>query len=333
MIIKIKKAQLNQIIMIIIGLTILITIILGVTIITNNVIGINITEQNITTKAYIWNTEPNLYLVEITPSSPIDLTPGNTTQINCTGYFWDYNSWEDVAINGDVNATLYDTSGGFGHSSPDDNNSHYTKTNCTGTSNCAEIAGSGGTNGTCTCTFEIQYFANNATWECNMSIQDGGGNATERYFYFKDSLTGEANITQLLALNVDPTEIDFGNLSVTEISDEYELNLTNWGNIPINISVYGYANESNPTNLSMLCDYGEIPAGNERYSTSSGTAYTSMTPLSNESTGIPDFKLPQRTNDSGYGSDRNQTFWRLQIPLSVGGNCNGTIVFEANEAS
>ena len=52
--------------------------------------------------------------------------------------------------------------------------------------------------------------------------------------------------------------------------------------------------------------------------------------ITNISTMIDDFTLPVRTNDTAYGKDTNETYWMIEVPLSVGGYCNGTIVFTAS---
>jgi hypothetical protein len=43
--------------------------------------------------------------------------------------------------------------------------------------------------------------------------------------------------------------------------------------------------------------------------------------------------IPAREDDNAYGNSTNSTYWRLQIPLTVGGTCNGTIEFSAVDAS
>jgi hypothetical protein len=350
MIIKIKKAQLNQIIMIIVGLVILITIILGVTIITNNVIGANITNQTVTTKVYVWNTEPVLNSVVITPD-PIVLSADSTAQVNCTGNFFDYNGWQDVGINGSVNATLYHV-GLSNASAPDDNNFHYTNNSCVGNTSCSQVntQSLNGTNGTCTCTFNVEYYAINGTWACNMTIRDAGINITDpsRKMTFNASKVGTAYLAELIGLNM-PSEINFGNLSVTEVSTWIVENITNTGNIEINISAYAFGgdNESaaGANSTVMLCALGNITHGYMRYTTINGTDFSKMFNITFNSTNPPpiyngnltnfsQLSIPIRTNDNSttLGEDVNQTFWRLEVPLSVGGNCNGTIVFSANKA-
>ena len=308
---------------VVIGVVCLALAILGVSMVTSDVIGANITNTTVIARVYVWNTEPNITLVTISPS-PIDLTPGNTTTVSCTAYVWDYNGWGDVNF---TNATFYHlgTSNGA-----DDNNNHYT--NSTGT--CTQ--GGSSTNASCTASFQVWYYANNGTWICNMSISDKGGNATQRIYHFNSTNNASVIINPTIALTT-PNEIDYGNLSVTEISNQIATNVTNWGNIPINISVRGYGgtNESLPNvgNLSMICGYGNITVGYERYSPNISAAYSDMINLTNNITQVPNFNLPVRSNDSNYGSDTNSTYWRLQIPLTIGGYCNGTIVFSAVQNS
>ena len=298
---------------------------IGITISTNSVIGVNITNASVTTKVYVWNTEPDLYNVTVTPA-PIELTAGGTVVLNCTGYFFDYNGWQD-AVNQSVNATIYDSVS----SSPgavNDNNVHYSNSSCR--SSCSAV-GSTSTNGTCSCLFSIQYYANASSWICNMTIIGGGGNATERqYLNFTDSMTAGFNINRLLALSV-PSLIDYGNLTVTEVSDTKVENITNNGNVPFNLTIRGYGgnNESAGTNQSMICDLGNISIGNERFSVSN-VSYTTMNNLT--AINIPmNITAHQRMNDTDIelGRDRNQTFWAIQIPLTVGGYCNGTLIFTA----
>jgi ABC-type spermidine/putrescine transport system permease subunit I len=68
-----------------------------------------------------------------------------------------------------------------------------------------------------------------------------------------------------------------------------------------------------------------------RYSVANNTAFSNMTNISFTAVQIAGFNVSVRTNDNAktLGQDRNQTFWKVNVPLSVGGNCNGTLVFGA----
>ena len=71
----------------------------------------------------------------------------------------------------------------------------------------------------------------------------------------------------------------------------------------------------------------------QRYSTSAVAIFNDMWNLSNTTTQVFNWTLPQRTNDTIYGKDMNATYWMLEVPYTVGGLCNGTIEFTAIIAS
>jgi hypothetical protein len=285
---------------------------------------LGVTNGTTITEAYIWNTEPNVTSVTVGPNE-ISLTPGNTTRINCTAYIWDYNGWDDINV---TNATFYHSS--VTNVDPDDNNNHYSAnpdTNCT----CEQLQS---TNASCYCYFDIWYYANNGTWTCNITVQDDGGNATERIYRFNDSNTGTATILSLIGIDVT-NYVSYGNLSVTETSDTKPVNITNYGNEPINVSVRAYGgteNRHNPTNSSLICELGNIKLDRERYSLADGSLFDDMIAVTNTSTIITDLTVPVRDSDDSYSDSTNTTYWRLNVPLTVGGYCNGSIEFFASDA-
>jgi hypothetical protein len=301
---------------------------LGVTLIPE-VFG-NMTNGTVKTYVNVTNTEPHIYRMEINPS-PITLSPGNRTKITCTAYVFDWNGWRDVA-NGYKNATFYDIN--YNWNSPDDNNYHYSNLTC---QNCTEITDPDGTNASCNCSFDIEYYANDTTWLCNFTVADNGGAYSNRKNLTNWS-TINVTVEPLIAINV-PQTIDYGELAVTENSSMIPANLTNFGNININVSVEGWGgdNETQGENLSMICrrpdgnNIANITVGFEKYSVNPWTNYTDMLNLSSQETQIQNFTLPQRLNDTyyGFGHDRNATYWRIYIPPGVTGFCNGTVRFTA----
>jgi hypothetical protein len=298
---------------------------LGVSMVTTNVFGVNQTNDSTLAKVYVWNTEPSLYAVSISPN-PIDLTPGNTTNVTCVASVFDYNGWGDVIAR---NATFYHYDYAIGTDS-DDKNNHYTSTNCS----CVRM-GTSLTNATCNCTIPVWYYAYNGTWICNMTVSDIGGNATPgRRINFTSVNWSNVSLNAMMAID-SPAVIDYGNLSVTETSNLTTANITNWGNVLINVSVraYGGTNETrnDSGNYSMFCDYGKIDREFQRFSINSSSNYSDMWILTNISTVIQDYRLQIRTNDNFPTNDRNQTYWMLRVPLSVGGSCNGTIEFQATD--
>ena len=278
------------------------------------------TNQTLVARVNVSNTEPNLYNVSISPLA-IDLNPGNTTWINCTGLIQDYNGWDDIAA---VNATIYHAD--YGDGTTFDNNYRYQNLSCD--SSC-EMYGGSVTNASCSCYFQVEYFAYNGTWGCNMTVADAYG--------LSDNLdSATATVNPVIGIGI-PSEIDYGDMSVTEISPMITANVSNFGNLPINISVRGYGGTDEflpgAGNYTMLCDINNISIGYHRYSTNFTEIYSKMVNLTNTSTGIPGFDLPIRTDDAQYGNDTNSTYWRLEIPTDVSGVCNGTVQFYASDAS
>jgi len=267
----------------------------------------------------VTNTEPNLYNVFVV-SPPINLVAGNTTIVNCTGEIEDINGWSDITK---VNATVYDiTQGHNPNPTTADNNYRYFNTSC----NCTSISAN---NASCPCLFAVQYFANNGTWQCNMTIADSFG--------LSDSMNSSTfTINTVIGIGV-PNEVDYGDMSVTETSAYIPGNITNFGNVPINISVRGWGGTESYSaaynDTSMICETGNISIYYERYAINTSIAYENMTNLTNTSTGIPNFDLPTRTNDNNYDTDTNTTYWKIQIPLTIGGYCNGTVQFSATDTS
>jgi|GEM_PF-1025219 len=240
--------------------------------------------------------------------NPIELLPNASVLVQCNATVYDFSGSADIV---GLNATLYHYSSSLG--APDDNNTHYTNTSCVNIS-------SGEFDKNFTCAFTVSYFANASGWNCSVQSSDTSGNRVT-------NIT-PTNISQLMALAVSPV-IDYGFLAPGNTSEfDTNVTITNLGNMPFNISTYGFALFPGD-NLSMDCTLGNVSVWYQRYAAAPATAYTSMTPLNGTSTVIDSFIIPQRTDDSGYGTDQDTLYWKLQLPAGVGGRCNGTVVFAA----
>ncbi|HLG23428.1 MAG TPA: hypothetical protein VI564_00695 [Candidatus Nanoarchaeia archaeon] len=273
--------------------------------------GIKIENLNIKTadNITVQNLAPSITRLSIT--SPIDLAPASNITVLCNISVTDANSASDIS---GVNATFYLQSVGF--SAPNDNNNHYTNQSCS-------IAGQSAFASNYSCGFAVSYYASNGTWVCNSTVSDYS-NAT-------DYANRTALINELMAIQVTPGIIDYGNLRVGNISaQDINVTLRNTGNIPINSTVRALSSTQGMgyLNLSMNCEKGNISNDDQRFSTLSGNSFLSMNPLNNISQAI-NFSLPQRTDDFAFGNDTNTTYWKLRIPPLTLGLCNGTIIFSA----
>ncbi len=288
----------------------------SITMFSFDVIG-DINNRTTLTEVNVTNTAPILFHVEISPST-VDLVPGSTTQVNCTGYVEDMNGWADVK---GANATLYDESYGMGDGLTFGNSFRYNLTGC----GCSQLE-SELYNATCVCSFDVWYYANNGTWQCNMTVEDNYG--------LKSTLNSSGATVNTVIGIYTGSSINYGNLSVTEYSAEKILNISNFGNVNINVSLRafgGTSDRNNPTNSSMMCETGIMDLGYQRYAKEPGLGWELMTEITNTTTIIPEYTLPVRTNDTSHQQDTNNTYWMVYVPVGVSGRCNGTIEFWATQ--
>lgn len=279
--------------------------VINFTLLVNDTYGnINRTEFAITLVNWIAN------LTNIAILSPINLNVGNTTFIECNATVADNDNISDIKS---VNATFYQPS--IGSDAPNDNNNRYTNLSCFAFANSTFESNY-------TCGFNLLYYANNGTWECSIAPVDND-----------DAIASgniSAVISELMAIDVSPSIIDYGTLKAV-ISADVNVTMKNFGNIPINVTLRGFApNESLAyLNLSMACEEGNISNTNHRFSITNGSNFLEMTSLNNETLPIQNITLQQRTDDVIFGNDTNSTFWKLQVPALTFGICNGTIIFSA----
>jgi len=264
--------------------------------------------QTVQTRVNVSYTEPHIYNVTINPS-PIALNPGTTTNVTCNGTVTSYNG-VPVAI---ANVTAYLFFNGTSPTGPVKNaTSYFTYCyNVTPISSSAAIY---------SCDFNVWYYARNGTWICNMTPYN--------YIGLNTSNDTSVVIQPLIAINVTDM-IDYGIVPVLNISGERTANITNFGNVPINISVRGWGgdNESLYQNLSMVCEFGNISVDMERYNLTSGLTWANMINLTDTNNMLSGLVVPYR-NDTF--TPINRTYWRIKVPTGVGGICNGTVLFTAS---
>ena len=252
---------------------------------------------------------PNILFFEQIPS--IILVPGSVKEVQCNFTVEDGNGASDIDS---VNATFYSTT--VMSTDPDDNSTHYTNTSC-------ENTGISGNQSNFTCSFNVYYYALNGTWECNATAIDAQN--------LIETNNTNTTIEPLYALNVSQLFISYGSLSSSEYSGDRQLDITNFGNMNLNISTRAYGG-NDPlvgNNTAMLCDSGyNISLDNERYSLSSGIGFESKTPVNyfNEDMG---FTIQKQISPSALSI--NSTYWELLVPPLPVTFCNGTIVLTASE--
>jgi len=254
----------------------------------------------------ITNSAPEVHGIVV--DTPITLSAMSNVTITCnaTVFDWDNNFFI-------VNATFYNQNSAHSNSQ-DDKNNHYSNASCVNISSQAMEKNY-------TCTFTLDYYANNGTWYCNVTAYDFF-NATG------DNRSNAAIVNPLIAIYV-PGTLDFGGLAMGNISEFPALaNITNVGNRNISLNVSSWARFRYDDN-AMNCSYGNIPFGYQRFNISNGVNWTYATNATNESRRINGLTVFHRLDDISDEASKNSTYWKLKIPAGAAGKCTGTILFEA----
>jgi hypothetical protein len=277
-----------------------------------NINGTNYKNVTVWTHVNITNSRPEVLSVAIqdwanTSLPNITVNAGGYKNIMCNVSLRDWNNYNDITY---VNATLWHVATS-NSSFVDDNNSHYTNTNCTNSGNGVGFLVN------YLCNFTIIYYANNGTWSCNATVQDtlnatGFGN-------------GSRTFVPVYALNVTDG-IEYGSVATEDYTGNFTANITNLGNMQINVTVEGYGARAKD-GLAMNCSLGgNITVDNERFATSD-VNWSLMTPLSSNPQML-NLTLLKQINETTI---TNSTYWQLYVSSTnnPGGNCTGNIIFTA----
>ncbi len=288
-----------------------------------------INESNVTviTQLTVGNVFPEILNVSIdNDAQEVTLIANDTQIVRCEALIRDWNNDTDINT---VIAEFFDsTASSYGSS--DDNNEHYTNSSCIINTTFGTWHGISDTNYTAlaNCTFAVWYYANPGNWNCTIWVNDSSN--------WNDTNSDDINISELLALGL-PDTINYGVVNATSVSEENITNVTNFGNVEIDLRLSGYA-ISEGDGLAMNCTLGSIKNISiyyEKYNLTSSTAgplslsefeaaYTNLT----SSPTLEEFNLNYRQNDT-VNDATNSTYWRIYVPVGVAGSCEGNIVFGA----
>jgi hypothetical protein len=272
--------------------------------------GPNYKNYSVRTTANITSAYPEVLNATCSAGTGIILTAGSAKNLACLVQLRDFDSGSTITM---VNSTFYFYQNAS--SDPDSHNYHYTNTSCT-------LNGSSGYLANWTCSFDVWYFANNGTWRLNVTTMDATSQQANSY--------GNVTLSPLLAINVTDT-INFGDLSVTQTSGLVQANVTNMGNVNMNVTVFAHGG-SNPVSgagVAMICENRNISFSNERYSSNSLATYDTMTPINGNAAHIPGLTVRKQVEDGILVT--NSTYWALHVNVTDNpyGVCNGTVVFSA----
>lgn len=252
-------------------------------------------------------------------AASVTLTENTTKTVTVTATVTDDNGCEDITS---VQVKFYRTS--VGDAASDDENNHYT---ITPTQDGGSCTGLGDLDATYTATIDVYYYADPTDagsiyeaddWTAKVTPSDGVGAGTPD--------TDTIEMSTLTALDVTPT-INYGSLVLGEDTGAVDQTtvVTNTGNEGIDVDLDGYGSVDGD-GKSMICSFGDIPIGNEKYSTTTATDYSLKTALTDTAVEV-DMDIAQRTT----AVTTDDAYWGFGLPASgVYGTCSGKVVFTAH---
>ena len=267
-------------------------------------------------------------------NSSITLNANSTKTVTCTARIVDYN--EDTSLD-TLAGVLYDTSVSDSNpdpTTPDDNNDHYTNSSCEFNLSFGTWHGyvDDGYHALGTCNFDVLYYANPGNWHFFLTVTDNAS--------LSDTQQDDITMNQLLAVGL-PDSINYGIVNATYVSDEQIANVSNSGNVQLNLSLSGYA-QTPGDGYAMNCSlgrYGFIDLEYEKYNLTDTTpGSVSLSSFENLYLNLTDapvvkrFELSSRTDDAIDDAIKG-SYWRIYVPQGAAGSCQGNIVFGATVAS
>jgi len=253
--------------------------------------------------------------------------PGTGKTIYCNGIVRD---WSNNTFLTNISARLYQNTSGQWDS--DDNNTHYTNSSCSlNLSTYDPVYGDdsfGNYTANYSCSFNFMYYANPGTWNCSVVVYNN--------FTLNNTNENTTVVGELLGLTL-PTTIDYGSVNSTFVSNENITNVSNAGNVAVNLTLQGYAfyvgdgqamncSKGTVKNISIMYEKYNLTTSNPGVLalTDIETLYTNLTggPITKK------FNLNYRQAEN-WDDATNATYWRIYVPRGVAGTCSGNIVFGA----
>jgi len=174
----------------------------------------------------------------------VSLTANGTQTVICEALVRDWNNESTFSF---AWGELFEISVS-NQSGNSDSNYHYKNSSCNITADFTSWYGVSDTDylAAVNCSFDVQYFSDPGNWNCTVSINDT----------YNSNDTNSDNITmgELLAVGL-PSTINYGTVNATYVSSENITNVSNYGNVEIDLDLSGWA-VTEGDGLAMNCTQG-----------------------------------------------------------------------------
>lgn len=243
------------------------------------------------------------------PVASINLLENSTKNIYIYGTFGDQDGCGDVKTGGSLKVAFYRST--VSTTSECGANNLYCYRGSYATSQCLIWNCDEGTELTANyeCTLPLQYYADatdvglylDANWTAYVEAKDAAETS--------GVLTSSTEVNTLAAIEIGGA-LTYGTLNLGTTSTQEQVMITNTGNTTVDLQMIG---------RDMSCGTGMIPAGQQHYTTVSGTLYEDMSVLPTSTTNVDlnllKFNLTESTTT---------LYFQLKMPnFGAGGSCSG----------
>ena len=289
----------------------------------DNVNSSNYENVTVWTRVNVTNARPEILNLSITDTNTgypnnVTLAGGSLRLVECNSSIRDWNGMDG---NITVNATFFHITSTA--ESNDNNATHYTNSSCT---NRTAAYGQNNVYKDYTCGFALKYYALNGTWACNVMVLDSKDDKN-----YTVNRTNTTFVYPLYALNIT-NGIDYGDMAVGDVSPERIANVSNFGNMDINLTVQGYGSVSGDA-WAMVCNgslsTSNISIDNQAFYFNATGLFGEMIPMNGSVQPVSNVTVPKRTDTTQ--TVFNSTYWKLYLDPAENpfGVCTGYVIFAA----
>jgi len=159
------------------------------------------------------------------------------------------------------------------------------------------------------CSHNLFHYDLSGNWECTVIAIDTYNQSRE--------ITSQSFVTELLAINIQTKQINFGLLKLGETSLEQEIIIKNHGNIILDFQIDAWVDNLDLNSQNAFsCNQGSIPTSNLGYSLISNS----------QPTNLVENGVITENNFNLEPNQENSLFLSVQIPSTqVSGFCTGKI--------
>jgi len=269
------------------------------------------TSNDVSANVTVGGEAPTVSTITCVDGATLTLNAETTKLLNCSATITDLNGYEEIDS----------VRGVFYNSSAEDDSEDYTQNYKNGT--CFFTEAGSGTDRDVECTFTVWYHANPNDWTVYFNATAGSDTAIN---------TTTVTVSDLVALNVTETEIDFGSVDLGENSSQITTVIKNTGNVDIDLNINETLYNGGMYCTDVASDNITTDAASTgvRYNTTTGFIFADTVSNLTDTNPLYDFNLGEASDTGAPTAPTDDLYWLIKLPASgLTGSCSTTVRISA----